>query len=116
MAQPAIQRSVKLLWRVFFIGLGVFVLIIMLINWGVFGYMPSLHDLENPQAALASEVFASDGTPMGKYYLQNQDRTYCEFKDISPNVIHALIATEDVRFYQHSGIDPKGTIAIPFIC
>jgi penicillin-binding protein 1A len=114
MAQPAIQRSVKLLWRVFFIGLGVFVLIIMLINWGVFGYMPSLHDLENPQAALASEVFASDGTPMGKYYLQNQDRTYCEFKDISPNVIHALIATEDVRFYQHSGIDPKGTIAIPF--
>ncbi|MCL6524066.1 MAG: penicillin-binding protein [Thermoflavifilum sp.] len=114
MPQLIIHRSVKILWRIFFIGLGTFILLILLINWGVFGYMPSLHELENPQAALASEVYAADGTLMGKYYLQNQDRTYCEFKDISPNVIHALIATEDVRFYQHSGIDPKGTIAIPF--
>jgi penicillin-binding protein 1A len=108
------KRSVKILWQTVFIGLGAFILLVLLINWGVFGYMPSLKELENPSAALASEVYAVDGTPMGKYYLENQDRTYCEFKDISPNVTNALIATEDERFYEHSGIDPKGTLAIPF--
>lgn len=107
------KRSVKILWRLVFLGIGAFLLLVLLINWGVFGFMPSLQELENPSAALASEVIASDGTLMGKYYLENQDRTYCEFKDISPNVIHALIATEDSRFYEHSGIDPEGTLAIP---
>lgn len=97
------STPVRLLWRVFLIGLAVFFLIILLAGWGVFGHMPSLSELENPSASLASEVIAVDGTPMGKYYVQ--DRTSVEFKDISPNVINALIATEDKRFYSHSGID-----------
>jgi penicillin-binding protein 1A len=97
------STPVRLLWRVFLIGLAVFFLIILLAGWGVFGHMPSLSELENPSASLASEVIAVDGTPMGKYYVQ--DRTNVEFKDISPNVINALIATEDKRFYSHSGID-----------
>jgi penicillin-binding protein 1A len=105
------KRSVKILWRVVIIAMLGFFLLVLLINWGVFGYMPSIDDLQNPSASLSSEVYASDGSLMGKYYLQ--DRTNCDFSEISPNVIHALIATEDEHFYSHSGIDPKGTVAIP---
>ena len=97
------STPVRLLWRIFLIGLVLLFLFILLADWGVFGRMPSLSELENPSASLASEVIAADGTSMGKYYVQ--DRTNVEFKDISPNVINALIATEDKRFYEHSGID-----------
>ncbi|HET9057633.1 MAG TPA: transglycosylase domain-containing protein [Chitinophagaceae bacterium] len=97
------KKSVRYLWRIFFIGWGFLLLIILITNWGLFGKLPSLADLENPSASLASEVIASDGTVMGKYYLQ--DRSNVEYRDISPNVINALIATEDERFYRHSGID-----------
>ncbi|MBS4065741.1 MAG: transglycosylase domain-containing protein, partial [Chitinophagaceae bacterium] len=97
------SKAVKYLWRLFFIGAGIFLATILLANFGVFGRMPSLEDLENPSASLASEVIASDGTTMGKFALQ--DRSNVEFKDISKNVVNALIATEDERFYQHSGID-----------
>ncbi len=97
------RTSVKYLWRAFFIGLGTFMLVVILANFGVFGKMPSLEELENPSASLASEVIASDGTMMGKFYLQ--DRTNVEYKDISKNIVNALIAAEDERFYNHSGID-----------
>lgn len=97
------KKSVQLLWRFFFIGAGIFLIILLLANFGVFGKMPSLQELENPSASLASEVIASDGTVMGKFYLQ--DRSNVEFKDISKNAVNALIATEDERFYTHSGID-----------
>ncbi|RTL60388.1 MAG: penicillin-binding protein [Sphingobacteriales bacterium] len=99
------KNAVKYLWRIFFIGWGAIILLILLINFGLFGKLPSLEELENPSASLASEVIASDGTVMGKYYFQ--DRSNVEYKDISPNVINALIATEDERFYEHSGIDGK---------
>lgn len=96
-------QPVRLLWRAFFIGAACLLVIILMANWGVFGRMPSLEDLENPSASLASEVIAADGTLMGKFYLQ--DRTNVVYKDISQNVVHALVATEDERFYSHSGID-----------
>ena len=97
------STPVRYLWRIFLIGLVLLFVFILLADWGVFGRMPSLSELENPSASLASEVIAADGTSMGKYYVQ--DRTNVEFKDISPNAINALIATEDKRFYDHSGID-----------
>jgi penicillin-binding protein 1A len=100
------KKSVKIFWRLVLIGFGSFILLLLMANWGVFGKMPSIDDLENPSASLASEVIADDGTVMGKYYLE--DRTNVEFKDISPHIIHALVATEDERFYQHSGIDGRG--------
>ncbi len=99
------SKPVKYLWRTFFLGAGLFVLLILLVNLGVFGKMPSLEELENPSASLASEVIASDGTLMGKFYME--DRTNVEYKDISKNIIHALIAAEDERFYNHSGIDGR---------
>lgn len=107
------KKSVKILWICVGSIIGVLILSVFLINWGVFGYMPPMEDLENPSAALASEVIAEDGTPMGKFYYADEDRTACAFKDISPYVVDALVSTEDERFYEHSGIDPKGTLAIP---
>ncbi len=99
------RTSVKIFWRIVLISFGFGVLVILFANWGVFGKMPSIEDLENPSASLASEVIADDGTVMGKYYLQ--DRTNVDFKNISKYIVEALIATEDERFYQHSGIDAR---------
>ncbi len=95
---------VKILWITVLSGLSLFILIMLFAAIGVFGKLPSLQELENPQASLASEIYADDGTTlMGKIYTEN--RSPVDFKDISKNVIDALIATEDVRFYEHSGID-----------
>ncbi|MCY7293750.1 MAG: transglycosylase domain-containing protein, partial [Ferruginibacter sp.] len=99
------KRSVKILWRVFLLGFAAVVLMLVLANFGVFGKMPSLQELENPEADLASEIISSDGVLMGKYYAEN--RSEVRYDEISPNVIKALIATEDERFYDHSGIDAQ---------
>ncbi|MEI8279989.1 MAG: transglycosylase domain-containing protein [Bacteroidota bacterium] len=105
------KRSVRILWWTFLIGVVTFNLLIILTNYGLLGYMPSMQELENPNSALSSEVFATDGTVIGRYYVQ--DRSNCKYSDISPNIFNALIATEDTRFYEHSGIDWIGTAAIP---
>ncbi|MEO8404782.1 MAG: transglycosylase domain-containing protein [Chitinophagaceae bacterium] len=109
------KKSVRIFWRIFFIGFGAFVLFIALINFGVFGKMPSIYDLQNPSILQASEVYAEDGTLMGKYYLENGNRSLVKYRDISKYVIDALIATEDKRFYEHSGIDVKGTSRAIFL-
>ncbi|MDE3236344.1 MAG: transglycosylase domain-containing protein [Bacteroidota bacterium] len=97
------SKAVKYFWRTFFIGIGAFILFLLLCNWGAFGKMPSIDDIQNPSASLSSQVYAQDGMLMGKFYLE--DRVNVEFKDISKHVINALVATEDERFYDHSGID-----------
>jgi penicillin-binding protein 1A len=99
------KRSVKILWRVFIGGFILVILMFTLANFGVFGKMPSVEQLQNPEADLASEVYSSDGILMGKYYSEN--RSEVKYNEISLNVINALIATEDERFYDHSGIDAK---------
>lgn len=99
------KRSVKILWRVFGIGLLLVVLIFISANFGLFGKMPSLKELQNPEADLASEIYSSDGVLMGKYYSEN--RSEVKYNEISPNIINALLATEDERFYDHSGIDAQ---------
>src|SRR6187455_2071772 len=104
------KRSVKIFWQVFFGGFIAFVLLILLASWGLFGPMPSLKKLENPSILQATEVFADDGTLMGKYYLEKGNRSNVEYKDISKYVIDALVSTEDKRFYNHSGIYFKGTL------
>ncbi len=99
------SRSVKILWRIFFGGIAFVILLLMAINFGLFGKMPSVQQLENPEADLASEIISADGKLMGKYYSEN--RSEVKYNEISPNIIHALIATEDQYFYDHSGIDAK---------
>jgi penicillin-binding protein 1A len=97
------KKSVRILWIVFGSGLGFVLLIFLSAKFGLFGKMPSVQQLENPEADLASEIFSADNKLMGKYYSEN--RSEVKYNEISPNVIHALIATEDERFYEHSGID-----------
>ncbi|RYG02451.1 MAG: penicillin-binding protein, partial [Chitinophagaceae bacterium] len=102
------SRPVRIYWKIFLICFGSLVLFIALLNWGVFGEMPSLAELENPNIIQASEVYGDDGTLMGKYYKEKGNRRNVAYNDISKNVIEALVSTEDKRFYDHSGIDGKG--------
>jgi penicillin-binding protein 1A len=101
--QTNMTKSVKIFWRIFFGGFAAVILLLLLINLGWIGDMPSIDDIENPSASQASQVFADDGTPMGKYYIE--DRVNVLTRDISKHVVNALVATEDKRFYDHSGID-----------
>ncbi len=104
------RKAIPIFWKVFFASLLGFVLLLTLINFGVFGPLPSLKELENPSIMLASEVYADDGTLMGKYYKDKSNRSNVEYHDISKNVVNALLSTEDKRFYEHSGIDGMGVL------
>lgn len=77
-----------------------------LIGLEFFGPMPTFEELENPKSNIASEVISDDNVILGSYYYQN--RSFVSYDEISPNVVNALIATEDVRFRKHSGIDVRG--------
>ncbi len=87
----------------FLIGILLVISTFVATNYGLFGEIPSIHELQNPDADLASEIYSADGVLMGKLYAEN--RSEVKYSEISPHVIHALIATEDERFYDHSGID-----------
>lgn len=95
----------KLFWKVFCFGILGIVLIFLLANFGVFGDMPTVEELENPDSNLASEVYSDDGVLMGKYYTEN--RSPIKFDDLPQHLVDALVSTEDERFYEHSGIDAK---------
>lgn len=100
---------IKGFWN-FLLGLiGFVVLFFVLVNFGLFGDLPNIKELEDPKSALASEIISEDGVPIGKFY-KNENRTNVGYKDIAPVVYQALIATEDVRYYEHSGIDFRGTV------
>lgn len=106
------KRSVQILWRLFFGGFAFVILLFLCANFGLFGKMPSVQELENPEADLASEIISADGLLMGKFYSEN--RSEVKYQEISPNVINALIATEDERFYEHSGIDAQALARVVF--
>lgn len=93
-------------WALFSFPILFVLTLFILISKEKFGPMPTFEELENPENNLAAEVYSEDGVLLGKYYYQN--RTWTEYKDISPNVVNALISTEDIRFYRHSGIDIRG--------
>jgi len=112
LSQEDISHYTKLFWKVIIYGPLTFVLLISSVGFGLFGELPSFRDLENPKSNLATEVISSDGNILGTYFIQN--RSNAKYKDLSPNLVNALIATEDVRFYKHSGVDLKGTFAIIF--
>ena len=74
---------------------------------GWIGYMPPVEELENPTYKFATEIISSDGKMLGTWSLSKENRVYVGYQDLSPNLVHALIATEDARFAEHSGIDAK---------
>lgn len=99
------RKYILCLWGVFLIAILGVAFMFFGISMGWFGFMPTFEELENPQTYLASEIYSHDGELLGTYYIEN--RSKINYSDISPDLINALIATEDVRFMKHSGIDVK---------
>jgi penicillin-binding protein 1A len=110
------KRLISLIWGIALFPFIFIFTMIVLINYGVFGKMPTFEELENPKSELATEVYAEDGTGnytlLGKYALKN--RSHIEYKKLSRPLIEALIATEDVRFMKHSGIDYRSLARVLF--
>ena len=99
---------IKRFWQIFGIGFGLVVLIFLFASWGLLGHMPSFNDLENPESNLATEIISSDGEVIGKFY--NENRSSITYEELPKHLVDALVATEDERFYEHSGIDGRGTL------
>jgi penicillin-binding protein 1A len=112
LTKQELNRYTILFWK-WIIGIIAFgAILIFSIGLGLFGRLPDLRTLENPKSNQASEVISDDNVVLGTYYVQN--RSNVRYDEISPNVINALIATEDIRFYNHSGIDFKRTFTVIF--
>ena len=95
------------LWFGFAICVGVVFFFLFLIYNGVIGYMPPVEELRNPHDRFASVIYSEDGVELGRYFRNTGNRVYADYDEISENVVKALIATEDVRFEDHSGIDAR---------
>lgn len=106
--KPKGVNYLKLFWKLFTTGIVAIVLFFFLASWGVFGTMPSFDELENPLSSVATEIISADGKTIGKFYLEN--RVPIKYSDLPKHVVDALIATEDERFREHSGIDGRGTL------
>ena len=100
---------VRWFWKLFIAGILFVVLMFLLASWGVFGQLPDHTILENPKTNLATEIISSDGKTLGKFYF-NDNRTPVGYDDLPQHLVEALIATEDARYYEHSGIDARGTL------
>jgi len=102
-------KFIKWFWILFSVGVLSIALLFLFASWGFLGEMPEYEYLENPQTNLATEIISSDGKTLGKFYLDD-NRTPVPFDSLPNNLVNALVATEDVRFYEHSGIDAYGVM------
>ena len=100
-------KYIKRFWMLFLGGLAAVVLLFLLASWNVFGELPTFEELENPESNLATKIMSVDGQQLGTYF--NENRTPIKYEDLPKNLIDALVATEDERYYDHSGIDFRGT-------
>jgi len=100
------------LWLTYFIGFGLTALFFTGIALGWFGFMPGFDELENPKSNLASEIYSADQKILGTYYYENRSNVH--FSDLSPNLVDALVATEDIRFRRHSGVDARAMGRVTF--
>lgn len=108
----SIKKYNHRLWKLLIAGMVFFALFIVAIGFGLFGDIPSFRAIEHPKSNEATEIISEDGKVLGTYFVKN--RSNVNYSQISPNVVNALIATEDVRFRSHSGIDFKRTFTIFF--
>ena len=92
-----------ILWTLYILPVGLFTIIMILISNGRMGFLPEFAELENPQTNLATLIITEDGEQLGKYFVEN--RTFVSFDELAPHLVDALVSTEDVRYYKHSGID-----------
>ena len=106
--KPNYRRFIKWFWILFASGILIFISIFILAGIGAFGKMPDFADLENPKNDLATEIIASDGKIIGTFFKEN--RTPVDYEQLPSHLVKALVATEDERYYNHSGVDVRGTI------
>ncbi|MEK6507133.1 transglycosylase domain-containing protein [Myroides sp. C4067] len=107
--QPKSLRGyLKAFWILFLGMVAAVIFFFLCASWGVFGPMPTFDELENPASNVATEIISSDGKTIGKFYLEN--RVPVKYEDLPEYLVNALIATEDERFKEHSGIDARGTL------
>lgn len=99
------KRFLIVFWALFFIGIATIAGVFYLICNEKVGNMPSLEDLQNPKNKYASEIYSSDGVVIGRFFESKENRVYLPYSDLSQNLVKALIATEDARYQEHSGID-----------
>lgn len=102
-----IRKIIKILWIFLAVALVVIITVFVSISKGWIGYMPPVEELENPNYKFATEIFSEDGKVLGTWSYSKENRVYTAYEDLSPHIINALIATEDIRFAEHSGIDAK---------
>lgn len=99
------KAVVSFLWKLL-LGVVLIVLLCFIAMWnGWIGYMPPIEDLQNPISRYASQIYSSDGQVMGTWNFNRENRVMVDYKSLTPDLVHALVATEDERFYEHSGID-----------
>ena len=106
--QPNFKGPIRLFWGLFLTGIVIVALIFGSAALGLFGPMPPLQQLENPKTNLATQIISADGEILGKFFY-NDNRTPINFDELPEHLVQALVATEDERFYSHSGIDFRGT-------
>ena len=107
---PVFHKYVRITWIIIISPVLLLFTLVAATAFGLFGTLPTFEELENPNSNLASEVYSSDLKTLGKYYIQN--RVNIHYNELSPNLINALKATEDVRFEEHSGVDIRGLMRV----
>lgn len=107
--KPSFSKFIKWFWIFFGVMVLSGALLFLSASWGWLGEMPTFERLENPQTNLATEVLSADGETLGKFYLDD-NRTPVAFEQLPENIVNALVATEDARYFEHSGIDARGTL------
>ncbi|RZV63196.1 MAG: penicillin-binding protein, partial [Flavobacteriaceae bacterium] len=107
------SKYIRWFWMLFLLGILMPILIFSLASWGYLGEMPDHTQLENPRTNLASEIISSDGETLGKFYF-NDNRTPVDYEDLPVHLVDALIAVEDARYADHSGIDARGLLRAIF--
>lgn len=105
-----VRLFLKIIWGFFAVGVLTVVSVFFLITVGVIGYMPEIEDLNNPIDKYASQIISADGVVLGTYSMAKNNRVYSKYSDLPQDMINALVATEDERFYEHSGVDAYSLI------
>jgi len=104
------KKFIYVLWGLLFLVIAAVALVFTAIAKGKIGYVPPIEELENPNLKFATQIISDDGVVLGTYSYSKENRLYVGYEDLSPNLVHALIDTEDERFAEHSGIDARALV------
>lgn len=105
------KKYIRIFWYVYGLTITAIFLLFFMIAQGWLGFMPTFEDLENPESLLASQVVSADHVELGKFF-HKENRSFVQYEEFSPDLLNALVATEDVRFFEHSGVDLRGLVRV----